>query len=281
VQGGGVQPDLRTRDRLAGPLLPRVKDDKVVEGKDGWLFLANDSNRVLDQHAGTFRLTDGQVEEWRTVFARRAEIARELGAELVVLIAPDNHAIYADKLPDGFEPAAERPVHQLLGIARDVPVRLSYPLEQMRDARRIREVCSSGDSHWNHFGSFMAYRAYVEELEPLVEPVAFEDVAFYEIEGAGDLSFKVGRTQQRVIGELRFPGARLVDDNCISGSGALDTSQALLNSVQMRSRNLVPFGEMLFGSSFFTTAGAGNTSVFPRMLPASTPRRRSRLTGEP
>lgn len=221
MQGGGVQPDLRTRDRLAGPLLPRVKDDKVVEGKDGWLFLANDSNRVLDQHAGTFRLTDGQVEEWRTVFARRAEIARELGAELVVLIAPDNHAIYADKLPDGFEPAAERPVHQLLGIARDVPVRLSYPLEQMRDARRIREVCSSGDSHWNHFGSFMAYRAYVEELEPLVEPVAFEDVAFYEIEGAGDLSFKLGRTQQRVIGELRFPGARLVDDNCISGSGAL------------------------------------------------------------
>ena len=206
---------------MTGPLLPRVKDDKVVEGKDGRLFLANDSNRVLDQHAGSFRLTDGQLEEWRNVLARRSRIAQELGAEQVLLIAPDNHAIYADKLPDGFEPAAERPVHQLLGAIADIPTRVTYPLEQLRDARRIREVCSSGDSHWNHFGSFISYRAYVEELRPLVDPVAFEDVAFYEIEDAGDLSFKLGRTQQRVVGELRFPGARLVDDNCISGTGAL------------------------------------------------------------
>ena len=206
---------------MTDPLLPRVRDDKVVEGKDGRLFLANDSNRVLDQHSGSFRLTDGQVEEWRNVLARRAQIAEDLGAEIVLLIAPDNHAIYADKLPEGFEPAAERPVHQVLGAVDDIPIRVTYPLEQLRAARRVRDVCSSGDSHWNHFGSFVSYRAYVEELRHLVDPVAFEDVAFYEIEDSGDLSFKLGRTQRRVIGELRFPGAHLVDDNCISGSGAL------------------------------------------------------------
>jgi hypothetical protein len=217
----GVQPDPETQDRVIGLPLRRIKDDKVVEGKDGWLFLANDSNRALDQHAGSFRLTDGQVEEWRGVLARRAEIAREIGAPLVVLVAPDNHATYADKLPDWFEPAAERPIHQVLGAARDVSVPLTYPLEQLREARRIREVCSSGDSHWNHFGSFITYRALIEELQPLVEPVAFEDVAFYEIEDVGDLGFKLDRTQRRVIGEVRFPGARLVFDNCVSGNGAL------------------------------------------------------------
>jgi hypothetical protein len=57
---------------------PSLQDGKVVRGKDGWLFLDNDSNRVIAQHSGELRFTEEQLDQWhyllecRTAWLERA-----------------------------------------------------------------------------------------------------------------------------------------------------------------------------------------------------------------
>ena len=49
----------------AGPVRFVRDDGKVMEGRDGFLFMANDNNRVVDQHAGEVALDAAQLDGWR------------------------------------------------------------------------------------------------------------------------------------------------------------------------------------------------------------------------
>src|SRR5204863_7452093 len=89
-----------------------AQDGKVLRGRDGWLFLAGDTNDVLGQHTGELRLEAEQLERWRLVVEQRKRMVEEMGAHYVFGVAPDTHAIYPDKLPDGVQPAGRRPVLQ-------------------------------------------------------------------------------------------------------------------------------------------------------------------------
>ena len=54
-----------------------MRDGKVVEGRDGRLFLANDANRVLAQHSGELRFDEDQLRGWRELLeTRTAWLAR-------------------------------------------------------------------------------------------------------------------------------------------------------------------------------------------------------------
>ena len=53
------------------PLDEAAHDGKVMRGKDGWLFLANDRNAVVNQHTGQFRFSPKDVQRWREVLETR------------------------------------------------------------------------------------------------------------------------------------------------------------------------------------------------------------------
>src|SRR3954452_5959085 len=73
-------------------------DAKFTEGRDGWLFLDHDDNRVMDQHRGQLLLSDDQLEVWRDALERRAAWRARLGgAPYLLLIAPDAQAVYPEK----------------------------------------------------------------------------------------------------------------------------------------------------------------------------------------
>src|SRR5688572_8490955 len=76
-----------------------VRDGKYVEGRDGFLFMANDNNRVVDQHTGALRLDDDQLEGWRAVLERRSALLAEHGSAHLVMVVPNNHSLYPEMMP--------------------------------------------------------------------------------------------------------------------------------------------------------------------------------------
>ena len=54
--------------------------DMVLEGRDGFLFLANDTNELLEQQAGRRMLTEAQLQQWRELIERRMERVAAIGA---------------------------------------------------------------------------------------------------------------------------------------------------------------------------------------------------------
>ncbi len=189
--------------------------------------MADDNNKVLAQHSGRLRLGEAELEGWRRVLERRTEELARRDCAHLVLVVPNNHSVYPEKLPEDIEMATERPIHQLLAHLdrSDSPVRIIYPLEEMVAAKEDHQVCSRVDSHWTDYGAFLAYMRLMEEARPLVPTrrVDMDDVLFVEVEVEGDLGEKLDppRRARQLFARMRNRNARLVYDNCVEGTGAL------------------------------------------------------------
>jgi alginate O-acetyltransferase complex protein AlgJ len=208
-----------------------VQDGKVLRGKDGWLFLAGDTNHVLAQHTGELLLDDEALERWRLVVESRERQAAEMGALYLFMIAPDTHAIYPEKLPDDVHPAGDRPVLQLCRHLADAgsPVRPIYLLDDLLRARGRRLVCSRVDTHWNDYGAFVAYGRILDEVERVmsVRRLHEDELIFYEQPMVGDLSFKLDPENQDTMTYSFLPNAsaRKARDNLIEGHGSVVSTE--------------------------------------------------------
>jgi alginate O-acetyltransferase complex protein AlgJ len=217
------------QDAARGQFVPSelLDDGKVVHGKDGWLFVARDTNDVLAQHAGEHVLEAAQLERWSELLEGRRQLLAKRGIEYVFTVAPDTHSVYPDKLPDGVGHCERRPVTQLCELLaeRRSEVRPIYPLAEMRAARAERLVCCPTDSHWTDFGAFVAYTQLANELERMVpmRKLSANDVVFVDDRLTGDLGSKLDplHGDWTVICCLPRQTARLVSDNRVENTGAI------------------------------------------------------------
>ena len=197
----------------------------ALEGRDGWLFLSDDSNDVIGQHTGRVQMAPDWARSWRRLLAQRRRAMSRLGVVWLQFIVPDREAVYADKLPPEIVPAQRRPIHLLREIAAEAGVELLYPLAEFRAERdRGVEVYNDSDTHWNAHGAFLAYELIVAELRKRgveLPAIAAEEVEWRSEEFVGDLGIKLDpvRPGTRVEGPVREPRAKLLEDNEIRVTG--------------------------------------------------------------
>ncbi len=205
-------------------LPPPLRDGKVVEGRNGRLFLANDANRVLDQIRGEVRFSPEQLRQWRHLLETRSAWLGQRGVLHFFLIAPNAHSVYPDDLPESVAAAPERPVEQLLAhlAAHDSDVRALYPVDVLA-AHRDAHVYAKTASHWSGLGAFLAARALLEEiaLELPVDVPALDAYEAEELTYIGDLGAKLRpqATSTFVRVNARAPRAVRVDDNRVRNTG--------------------------------------------------------------
>jgi alginate O-acetyltransferase complex protein AlgJ len=185
----------------------RAADDgKVMEGRDGWLFLDHDAAEFVKQLIGEKPFTQDELESWRTTLERRSARLAELGIPYFFLICPESHSVYPEKLPAHVRPAPERPVTQLLAHleASACPVKPIYPISQLLDAKREHPVYSQTDTHWNAHGAFIGYELLADELERSVpiRRVAKDSLKLRELQQPGDLGLKL--TPERTSLQVRY-----------------------------------------------------------------------------
>ena len=200
-----------------------MRDDKVVEGRDGRLFLANDANRVLAQHSGELLFNEDQLRRWRELLEARTQWLESRGALHYFLIAPNAHSVYPDMLPEGVVTARTRPVHQLLDHLREhrSSARVVYPLEALVSHRE--HAYPKTGSHWTGFGAYVAAEALLDEIRrtlPL-DPRAPDAFGFVEVPFIGDLGAKLTppATSAYIRAEPLANRARLVSDNRVRNTG--------------------------------------------------------------
>ena len=209
----------------------RIYDGKFLEGRDGHLFMADDNNNVIAQHRGLLRLSEAQLEGWRTVLERRTQVVAAHGGTHLVMVAPNNHSVYPEKLPEAIEAAPERPVHQLMAHLEECgsPVNIIYPIDDLVAAKPERLVCSQVDSHWTDYGAFLAFMRLAREAEAVVPTrlVDQDDVLFIDITVNGDLGEKLDPPREAIqsFGRMRYRNARLIFDNCVEGTGSLSVTE--------------------------------------------------------
>jgi hypothetical protein len=203
-------------------------DGKVLQGKDGWLFLDNDANQVLKQHTGELRLSAAELEDWRLLLEARFSWLEKLGIPYFFVVAPNAHSVYPEKLPDRVKPVADRPIVQLIDHLRRTGSygRLLYPIDELLEEKRRRPVYSETDSYWNFLGGFVAYTALMKDLSRSgveARQLREKEIGFGVKVEVGGLGLKVEPNERSPHVFVRWmpKTARVVHDNCIMNQGSL------------------------------------------------------------
>ncbi|XQU07689.1 hypothetical protein P4544_13875 [Halomonas sp. LY9] len=133
---------------------------KVLEGREGWLFLDNDTNGSVDQYAGRLLLTEEGVGAWQHYLQEVERQAHVHQACYAVLVAPSKESVMGPR----YHPYTEGdggPISQLLGLPGEFPFVYPVPeLSAMGDDAFIQT-----DTHWTQQGAMAASKALAEKLE--------------------------------------------------------------------------------------------------------------------
>ncbi len=198
---------------------------KVLAGRHGRLFLAQDTHDSHRQFVGERPLSADELDAWeRGTRARQTRLAAK-GTRLIQLIGPAPQAVHAADLPQPVTLSPDRPALQLLRRLRSmVPApELLYPLDELQRASALRDTFSKTDSHWNELGAYLAYEAVLRALGEVVpvRRVTRSGVSFHDTCFAGDLGEKTLPARASVFLRARIHEvrARLVRDNRVRNHG--------------------------------------------------------------
>ncbi|WP_323007064.1 alginate O-acetyltransferase AlgX-related protein [Pseudorhodobacter sp.] len=142
-----------------------VKPNVVVAGKQGFLFLGNDSDRVIDKTIGIFRQPRQTIDAWTQSVARLRDFAKSNGAEFAMIIAPNKHSIYPEFLPTRYVPAKTNVTDDFLTSAAETGLSVLDLRPILRTHKADGPLYYRTDTHWTHIGAAIAHENTMAHLE--------------------------------------------------------------------------------------------------------------------
>ncbi|MFC7695019.1 hypothetical protein ACFQY5_41125 [Paeniroseomonas aquatica] len=190
--------------------------NKVLVGKDDWLFLTNASNRVIDQITGDYKIPENFRDKWKALFDLRKLKSQEMKFSYVYSIIPNKECVYSKELPANIKLSRHRPVFDVLAAAEGL-AKTCYPLEILQEKMAYEDVYIRGDTHWNHRGAFYAYQEILNCAG--VQCIDESALKFENVQIDGDLSSKLGFKTETVRGKILCPSFTCLENNNVPNIG--------------------------------------------------------------
>ncbi|KSH55879.2 hypothetical protein IPC19_05560 [Pseudomonas aeruginosa] len=168
--------------------------DKVIIGKDGWMFLGDSfestvtAKRTGITSAGIAKanIINDFSKEWRSWFSSNGV------RSYYVLIGPDKSTIYPENLPDWAAPSDNSIAKYLHDKSPDIFV---YPKNEIIDmkSRSSAPLYYKTDTHWNTLGAWVSFNSMMECIESDIPNISIPKAPKPESvnirkRGGGDLS---------------------------------------------------------------------------------------------
>ena len=188
-----------------------IQSDKVLLGKDGWLFHKNvDDSKSIDDYQGLNHYTQEEMQTITEKLALLNTILEQKEIEFRVIIAPNKEQVYNRYMPDSIPVLDISKTSQLAQyINSNSDVKLVYPMEYFRDLSKDEHIYYKYDTHWNNLGALKGIQlildgfenaeivvedkaplmdlAYVSSIYPYVQPDEYYAVVMDGVEGKENL----------------------------------------------------------------------------------------------
>lgn len=211
---------------------------KVLEGKQGWLFLDNDTNGSVDQFTGRMQLTQAGVEGWQAYLRQLVALASQVPWAL--LVAPSKESVMGEQYHPR-QGGSSGPMQQVLALPE--ASELVYPVTALKALGDGAFIPT--DTHWTHQGAMAATLAFAERLglDPQACASVFAKDRYKKRAMGGDLGNKLTPKRTSEVQVLTsFTHTRYKTyDNGLPNFGRL--------MVMEYPKALVPGTCLLFGSS--------------------------------
>ena len=218
--------------------------EKCLVGKNGFLFLNNDSNDVIKQHTGELLLSECNLHQWSKTLESRKKYFQDKQIPYFIQLSPDKHQIYKENLPEDIILSDNRPSLQFEKLIELNGLSDYYlnPLSFMRDRKKNELVCHKTDTHWNARGAYIAYQQFITAVKEIYPSIEVCKEKYIENERAGDLGSKM-----TPIIKSNFVDSWLKKDNNLIYYNEVENTGALKVFENKRINN--KFVCIVFGSS--------------------------------
>ena len=201
--------------------MPDSDANKVLEGRDGYLFLTNDTNRVVDQVEGSYRLGERAIWATAMVHAARHAFCGTIGAEYHHVIVPDRENVLPQFLPGSVVPGrvGPRPLLQYRAAGADRLHDFFYDIPVLL-AEGAEPPFPRNDTHWGWDGAFRYAQAILKRMGCDPTLIDMPDAVDHVYDNPGDLGSKIGSPPMSF--KLRIspdPAVRPVYDNQLPNAG--------------------------------------------------------------
>jgi len=194
--------------------LGAAPNDKVILGKDGWLYYGGGLN--VEMYRSESLMRPELVAGWMQYFQELSEFLDDHGSRFLLLIPTAKPTIHPEHLPDWIERVGETSrLDQLVShLERDTDVWFLDLRDALFAGKQERTMYRKSDSHWNQHGSFVAYHRTVQELGtrfPTMVPHERSDFDLVELEmDGGDLAALMGLPDLYRVVETTYQSKREV-----------------------------------------------------------------------
>lgn len=134
-------------------VLSKSTTAQVLFGKDGFLFLQNDTNLSIAQFTGQLNIKDSLLRDWYNYHLKIDLCSKKYNFSYVFLIAPAKEEIFPEKYPfkRGSDNLIDRYINTFKGVL-DLPI--IYPLGVLRENKY--HTYYETDTHWSDYGGYIA-----------------------------------------------------------------------------------------------------------------------------
>lgn len=142
-----------------------AKRESVLIGKDDFLFLGNNASNIIDETLGLDLFSDKEIEKIKKRILRNQNWMKKNDIQFYVMIAPNKHTIYPEKLPFKVDTDQRTKIDQLVDMVNDIKNVTWIELEEnLMRAKKRGLLYHKTDTHWNTFGAHFAYRKIMNVL---------------------------------------------------------------------------------------------------------------------
>lgn len=175
-------------------VLGQSTSDKVMFGKDGWMFYTPDNN--IEIALGEYPMTEENLKNIAYNQQAISDYYKAQGVTYILMITPSKVSIYSEYLPMSSQTVAETPADIVTKYLRaNTDVIVYNAKEALIEAKNdgADALFFKQDTHWNQRGSYYAYKGLHKVLvdNGVIddEPI---DVEFTDYEYVGEFSAMLG-----------------------------------------------------------------------------------------
>lgn len=173
-------------------LLNVSSSNRVIVGKDGWLF-QNGHSHVKDMR-NLWPFSPGELQRWANVLTAKYQWCKQQNIAYFFVLTPSKHLIYPEMLPGGYQPVNKTSrADQLIDYLQKhtaVPV-IDMRKALLKEKKKLRTYHKT-DTHWNSYGAYVGYRQMMKQIKKELKglkPVSIKRNDFKMVsEPAGDLA---------------------------------------------------------------------------------------------
>ena len=141
--------------------------EKVVIGKNGWLYLGDFYKKGLSRGRNVASVTtsDEHIQQWLDSMSARKTWLQSQGIAMIFAIAPNKHSIYPEYLPEGISIYHPNSTDRLV----EESVRHGFDIIDMRPAlleqkQNTPYLYNKTDTHWTSLGAYIGYQMIMQGL---------------------------------------------------------------------------------------------------------------------